>query len=458
MAETMGPVAVKRSQKPWSVPVNAREPPKLLLYNSLTRQKELFVPNEGRRVKWYVCGPTVYDSSHMGHARTYLGMDILRRVMMDYFNYDVQFVMNITDIDDKIIKRARQRYLLTNYLDESQEAPDVKKVCSDVLEALEHFKKKYDDELDPDKKKMYDVMLKKVNDSAEKLRQAMENKTDEVDTYKGMVLNEARDVLSEWLDSRYGKDVVDHSVFDNLAKTYEKEYFADMTRLHILPVDVLTRVSEYVPEIVQYVQRIIQNGYAYQTTDGSVYFDTAVFEKNPKHFYAKLVPEAFGDSEAMLKNMREGEGELSMSADKLETKRNPNDFALWKSSKAGEPFWDSPWGKGRPGWHIECSVMCSAICGEKLDIHAGGFDLKFPHHDNEIAQCEAHNDDPHWVNYFLHCGTLRIQGMKMSKSLKNFITIREALKQYSARQLRFLFLMHNWNDPLDYRFEFSEFD
>jgi cysteinyl-tRNA synthetase len=135
---------------------------------------------------------------------------------------------------------------------------------------------------------------------------------------------------------------------------------------------------------------------------------------------------------------------------KSQEKVNITDFALWKASKAGEPFWSSPWGNGRPGWHIECSVMATAICGPTLDIHAGGFDLKFPHHDNEIAQTEAHFEHDQWVNYFLHAGTLKIAGLKMSKSLKNFITIKDALKQYSARQLRLLFLFHNWADVLDY--------
>lgn len=450
-AQDLQPVAVKRLQKEWKVPENSLPPRKLTIYNSLTRQKEVFVPNEGNKVTWYICGPTVYDSAHMGHARSYLSLDILRRVFSDYFGYDVQFIMNITDVDDKIIKRARQRYLLKSYLDESKEAPPVKKVIQDVLAALEHFKAKFNDEVDPDKKKMLEVMINKVRESSHTLEQAMIAKdSTAIESAKGQLLNEARDVLSDWLDSIKGKEVQDHSVFDQLAKTYENEFFADMARLHVLPVDVLTRVSEYVPEVIKYVEKIITNGYAYAATDGSVYFDTKAFEANPKHFYAKLVPEAYGDNEQLLKNMREGEGELSMTADRLQAKRNPNDFALWKASKAGEPFWDSPWGNGRPGWHIECSVMSSAIAGPKLDIHAGGFDLKFPHHDNEIAQVEAHYDDPHWVNYFLHCGTLRIAGMKMSKSLKNFITIREALKQYTSRQLRLLFLMHNWTDLLDY--------
>ncbi|KJH52646.1 cysteine--tRNA ligase [Dictyocaulus viviparus] len=264
------------------------------------------------------------------------------------------------------------------------------------------------------------------------------------------LLNDARDIICEWLDAKYGNEVNDHSVFDKLSKTYENEFLSDMSRLNILPADVVTRVSEYIPEIVAFIKKIISNGYAYCTKDGSVYFDTKAFERNPKHFYAKLVPEAYDDLELLERNMREGEGELSITSEKLIQKRDPTDFALWKSSKGGEPFWDSPWGNGRPGWHIECSVMSTAIFGPKLDIHAGGFDLKFPHHDNEIAQVEAYYDVPHWVNYFIHCGTLRIAGMKMSKSLKNFITIREALQNYSARQLRLLFLMHNWADVLDY--------
>ncbi|KAJ1349923.1 hypothetical protein KIN20_005602 [Parelaphostrongylus tenuis] len=450
---------LKRAQPKWTVPTNSQPNPQLYLYNSLTRRKDLFVPNEGNVVKWYICGPTVYDSSHMGHARAYLCMDILRRIMMSYFGYDVQFIMNITDIDDKIIKRARQRHLLTKYLENAGNNATVQKTIEDVLASLENFKKKFDGETDPDKKKLYETMIGKVDKSAQFLEHALQNKDNEgINKARDQLLNDARDILSEWLDAKYGDAVNDHSVFDDLAKRYEAEFLSDMACLNVLPADVVTRVSEYVPEIITFIEKIMKNGYAYATNDGSVYFDTKAFEANPKHFYAKLVPEAYGDLESLEKNMREGEGELSITSEKLMQKRNPSDFALWKSSKGGEPFWSSPWGKvenfisisGRPGWHIECSVMSTAICGPKLDIHAGGFDLKFPHHDNEIAQVEAYYDNPHWVNYFLHCGTLRIAGMKMSKSLKNFITIREALRQYSARQLRLLFLMHNWADVLDY--------
>jgi cysteinyl-tRNA synthetase len=168
------------------------------------------------------------------------------------------------------------------------------------------------------------------------------------------------------------------------------------------------------------------------------------FDAVKNHQYAKLVPEAFGDTA----QLQEGEGDLS--GDKGSEKRSPNDFALWKNSKAGEPAWSSPWGEGRPGWHIECSAMAAEIFKSDLDIHTGGVDLKFPHHDNEIAQSEAYYDEGGWVKYFLHTGHLTISGCKMSKSLKNFVTIKEALKQHTATQIRFAFLLHSWKDTLDY--------
>ncbi len=215
--------------------------------------------------------------------------------------------------------------------------------------------------------------------------------------------------------------------------------------LQILPADCLTRVSEYMPEIVEFIEKIIGRGFAYES-NGSVYFDVAKFDASKGHHYAKLVPEAFGDQAAL----NEGEGDLSVSEEKQKEKRSENDFALWKFSKPGEPSWPSPWGQGRPGWHIECSVMASSILGESMDIHTGGYDLKFPHHDNELAQSEAYFDNDHWIRYFLHSGHLTIAGCKMSKSLKNFITIAEVLERYSARQLRLAFLMHSWKDTLDY--------
>jgi cysteinyl-tRNA synthetase len=324
----------------------------------------------GRRVLWYMCGPTVYDSAHMGHARTYVTFDVVRRLLTHYFNYEVCLTMNITDIDDKIIKRSAEAGV----------------------------------------------------------------------------------------------------PFTQLARTFEIEFLRDMERLGVAPPDAMTRVSEYVPEIVAYIEKIIANGYAYES-NGSVYFDVQAYGKG-KHAYAKLVPENAGNKAAV----EEGEGVLTNDAAAaacaaaggaasasvgLQDKRDACDFALWKRSKPGEPFWDSPWGQGRPGWHIECSTMCSEVLGHmslagavngggSIDIHSGGIDLRFPHHDNEIAQSEAYYDHAQWVNYFIHTGHLNIEGLKMSKSLKNFIKCQDALERYGARQLRLLFLMYRYNAPMNY--------
>lgn len=431
----------KRSQALWKVPENdCKEENQLRLYNSLTRKTEIFVPNSGNTVKYYICGPTVYDHAHMGHARAYLSFDIVRRVLMK-LGYNVLAVMNITDIDDKIIKRARQKYLFDKYILEKR---SFDKFMEDVNDSVALFSEKIKAETDPDKLNLF----KTTYDSIKKFLD--ENKTE--DKMEG-ISNVCQGILSDFLDVKFGSSVTDQAIFDKLSREYENEFMEDMKMLNVLEPNILTRVSEYVPEIIEYIKKIIDNGYAYVSKSGSVYFNTKVFNDTKHHYYAKLVPEAYDttiDEATFNANMKESEGELSISSDNLQEKINPTDFALWKTSKPGEPYWDSPWGQGRPGWHIECSVMSNSIFGDSLDIHAGGLDLKFPHHDNEIAQCEAYHDKSNWVNYFLHCGTLKIAGCKMSKSLKNFITIREAMKKYTGVQLRILFLMHNWHDVLDY--------
>ncbi|XP_046394235.1 cysteine--tRNA ligase, cytoplasmic [Ischnura elegans] len=432
----------KRVQPKW-IPPSDSSKTTLKLFNSLTRQKEEFKPKDGNLVKWYSCGPTVYDASHMGHARSYISFDILRRVLSDYFGYDVMYVMNVTDIDDKIIKRARQNHLYSEYLRKDH---SLNRIIEDANKVMELFREKLGNTTDPDKKTMLSNMLSKVSEAITKLMDAVtENDRAKVRDAKKGFMEQAKDLFSEWLDHMYGSTVEDNSIFAKLPRYWESEYFKDMEALNVLPPCVLTRVSEYVPEIVKYTEKIIENGLAY-VSNGSVYFDVLKFDQKSNHFYAKLVPEAYGDS----KSLEEGEGDLSISVDQLKEKRSPNDFALWKASKAGEPSWESPWGMGRPGWHIECSVMASAICGDTLDIHTGGVDLKFPHHDNELAQAEAYFDCEQWVQYFLHSGHLTIAGCKMSKSLKNFVTIKEALKKNSARQLRLAFLLHSWKDTLDY--------
>nr|KAJ3422186.1 hypothetical protein HK105_000825 [Polyrhizophydium stewartii] len=468
-------------QPHWQMP-EGTPVPQLRMHNSLTRKKEPFVPEHGRRVTWYSCGPTVYDKSHLGHARNFITTDILRRILKDFFGYDVLFVMNITDIDDKvcldlarshlasrpalmpaanpdaakIIINARQKHLFEKYRQEHGVLTPA--VIADADNAWTFFVTKRLGKFFGEAALKWDEFLAlnaegKLNGTANDAKFGLYLKTSTVardaikrakarsitiDEFYGAV----QDPLSQWIDSKEGDKTTDHKIFRDFAAYWESDYFADMDALNILRPDVLTRVSEYVPEIITFVERIISNGFAYEL-DGSVYFDTVKFDKSEKHTYAKIEPWSAGN----VKLLQEGEGDLAADAS---GKRNAADFALWKKSKPGEPFWDSPWGKGRPGWHIECSVMAGDVLGEKMDIHSGGVDLTFPHHDNELAQSESHYGCTQWVNYFLHGGHLHIEGQKMSKSLKNFISIKEVLAQHTAAQIRIMFLMHDWNGTLDY--------
>ena len=316
----------------------------LMVNNSLCNEKvEFFTKNGDRTINWYMCGPTVYDAAHLGHARTYLTFDIIRRILSNYFHYDVNLCMNITDIDDKIIQRANQ------------------------------------------------------------LKQN----------------------------------------FAEFSKYWEDQFFKDMRSLNIMYPNYITRVSEYIPEIIKFIEVIIQKGYGYEN-NGSVYFDIEQYKKG-NHMYAKLVPQ---DKNQNLEELQEAEGALSKN--NTEDKKNKGDFALWKKSKKDEPFWDSPWGQGRPGWHIECSVMSSSVFGDSLDIHSGGIDLKFPHHDNEIAQTEAHDESKQWINYFLHTGHLKIEGLKMSKSLKNFKKITDFINLYTPNAFRLYFCNCKWDMDMDF--------
>lgn len=314
----------------------------LVINNSFVKDKLVpLIPRNGKQLNMYICGPTVYSDSHLGHARTYLAFDIIIRILKRYFNYNVTFAMNITDIDDKIINRSRELGITTS----------------------------------------------------------------------------------------------------ELANKYEKEFFEDMKSLNIEQPDVILRVTEHLPEIIEEIKIIIANGYAY-VVNGSVYFDVQKFNNNLSPNHAKL------DPARDLSSVFEDEDGPSHTTSE---KRFANDFALWKSQKNPyDPCWESPFGQGRPGWHIECSAMATHIFGEHLDIHGGGVDLKFPHHHNEISQAEAHYNTIQWTDYFIHTGHLNIDGRKMSKSLKNFITIREALRDFTGRQIRFFFLMHNYDSPMDY--------
>eukprot|EP00055_Hartaetosiga_balthica_P011508 m.52525 g.52525 ORF g.52525 m.52525 type:complete len:610 (+) comp7623_c0_seq2:1772-3601(+) len=398
----------------------------LKMFNSLTRQKDEFVPRNGTCVYWYSCGPTVYDASHMGHARSYITFDILRRVMQGYFGIPIKFVMNITDVDDKIILRARQHHLFSKFVDSK---PSFEDALAIVKEGIELFEGKVEKEETEAKKDMYLNIMQQAQSAIEKEKDV------------NALLEAAKDPVSIVLDKRDGASVADTAIFTVLTKKFEQDFFEDMEQLNVLPPDVLTRVTEFTQEIINFVQQIIDNGFAYES-NGSVYFDTPKYATSSVHTYAKIKPEAVGDIAALA----DGEGALAHEGEK----KSPRDFALWKASKPGEPAWDSPWGQGRPGWHIECSAMCHEAFQDVIDIHSGGVDLCFPHHDNEIAQSEAYYNCDQWCNYFFHSGHLEIEGLKMSKSLKNFITIKQALQDYTPSQLRLCFLQSAWGSTLDY--------
>jgi cysteinyl-tRNA synthetase len=305
----------------------------LQVYSTLSRKKEPFETIEPKRVRLYVCGPTVYDKAHVGHAMSALVFDIIRRYLQ-YRGYEVKHVMNYTDVDDKIINRAN-------------------KLGCDPFE---------------------------------------------------------------------------------LAETYIQQYAQHLKDLNILPATINPRATREMDEILKLISDLITKGYAYEA-GGDVYYRV---EK--KADYGKL-------SGRKLDDMRAG---ARIEVD--ERKENPLDFALWKAAKEGEPAWDSPWGKGRPGWHIECSAMSGAHLGEQIDIHGGGNDLIFPHHENEIAQSEAHTGKQ-FARYWIHNGMLQLSGEKMSKSLGNLITIEDFLASHPADALRMMVLNSGYRNPLTFNDE-----
>ncbi|KAM5458331.1 cysteinyl-tRNA synthetase [Microsporum audouinii] len=474
-------MAAPREQPPWQQPTPhhelKRELPPLKIWNSLTRSKTPFVPldPEGKKVTWYACGPTVYDDAHLGHARNYVSADIVRRILRDYFKFDVNYIMNITDVDDKIITRGRQQHLYRQFSAEhpsiDQELLDTTKAAYEAYitknlplvpsstpaqELKDTAEKVYAAVLDgkplegnskpgePEAKvKMY---IKTLSAAAEALTVAS---TPGGSIPVATFYDKTQDILYPYLDTLKGSSIQgsDHSIFTLLTKEYEDRFMQDVRDLNVLDPDEITRVTEFMPEIVSFVERIIEHKFGYVTPDGSVYFDIESFEA-AGNSYARLEP--WNRNDANLQS--EGEGALS---NKQAEKKSAADFALWKASKAGEPSWPSPWGNGRPGWHIECSAMASARLGKQMDIHSGGIDLAFPHHDNEIAQSEAYWSSTcshvQWVNYFIHMGHLSIQGSKMSKSLKNFTTIRDALQRgdWTPRSLRIVFLLGGWRDGIE---------
>lgn len=305
-------------------------------YNSLTNKKEPFVPLVPGKVSMYVCGPTVYNYIHVGNARPAIAFDTVRRYLT-YRGYEVKYVLNFTDVDDKIIRTANE----------------------------------------------------------------------------------------------LGEDV------ETLTNRYIEAYLADTGALNVQPADVHPRVTDTMTEIIDFIRQLETEGYAYES-EGDVYFRTRKFET-----YGKL-------SQQSIEDLRAGS-----RVDIGEKKEDPLDFVLWKAAKPEEPSWTSPWGDGRPGWHIECSAMAKKHLGNTIDIHAGGHDLKFPHHENEIAQSEACNHAK-FANYWLHNGFINIENEKMSKSLGNFLLVHEALKEVDPMVLRFFMLSVHYRHPINYSRELIE--
>ncbi|MCO5580973.1 hypothetical protein L7F22_034848 [Adiantum nelumboides] len=389
----------------------------------------------------------------MGQPGNYVTQDIIRRILRDYFGYSIHFVMNITDIDDKIILRARQSHLLDAFRQAHKTKGLTNDLVAEVRQAWSAYFKKTLKKLAPsppagepadpeDEAAWEEISRRRVQDD-KWLKEASEKEPKFSMWYKALdtsrqaiiaatmsttagdkggeaaasLIDASADILSSKLDAEQGHTLTDPAIFRKLAAYWEGAFFDDMKRLHVERPTTLTRVSEYVPEIVDFVQKIIDNGYAYEDVgpgEGkkNVWFDTRAFDgakrkiassegeeagESQQHSYAKLAPWSKGNKDLL----EEGEGSLSTGAATVAGKRAPSDFALWKTSKPGEPAWPSPWGLGRPGWHIECSVMASEVLGTRMDIHSGGVDLMFPHHDNEIAQSEAYFDSDQWVKLLL---------------------------------------------------------
>ena len=306
------------------------------IYNSLTRKKEEFIPLNPGKVNMYVCGPTVYNYFHIGNGRTFIVFDTIRRYM-EYRGYEVNFVQNFTDIDDKMINKANEE----------------------------------------------NTTVKEIGDK------------------------------------------------------YICEYYKDADGLNIKRATTNPRATEYISEIIEFVSGLIEKGYAYEV-NGDVYFRTKKFEG-----YGQLIGQNLDDLQAGAR----------INVD--ERKEDPMDFAIWKAQKPGEPAWECPWGLGRPGWHIECSCMAKKLLGDTIDIHAGGMDLAFPHHENEIAQSEALTGKK-FAKYWMHAAFLNVNNQKMSKSLNNFLTARDALKQYDADVIRFLMLSGHYRIQLNFSSDLLE--
>lgn len=398
------------------------------LLNSFTRRVEpLRCRSGGRRVGMYVCGPTVYDSAHLGHARNYVAFDTIRRVLRDFFSLDVRFVMNITDVDDKIVLKAHQ-----SRADQLLSVAQTVEQKFSSKESQRHLESALGDVRCLVEAGSKDLAA--ISDACDKLCSTMLSAfSDDGSPSASLHRSLLRLAPSSWEPKTGAQEI---------SRQFEASFLSNMRRLNVEHPDAMPRVSEYMPEIEECIQCIVEKGFAY-TCNGSVYFDTVAFNNDSNHRYGKLRASALDDVDDAMA----GEGALTSLSES--EKRNRSDFALWKAARAGEPAWESSFGPGRPGWHIECSAMCSKLLGPTVEINAGGCDLEFPHHENQVAQSEAYWDSNEWALSFVHAGHLHISGQKMSKSLKNFVTIDAALEKHGWRALRMMFLLKQWSDPME---------
>ncbi|CAF3376738.1 unnamed protein product, partial [Rotaria sp. Silwood2] len=399
---------------------------------------ELFVPLDTKQVNWCHCLATVDGKRHIGHSRYYVLVDIIRRVIQFYFGFQVSFFMNIMDIDDEIVKRAREKHLIQNYIDDGSIM--IEKIIEDCQLALKHVKDIRSHKTDKDEQEMYDRQISTV----EVLLQNIDTLSD-VEIKRQKLFDDCWDILSSYLDFNYSytTNPLDNEVFLKLARDYEIEFHKDMVRLNILPQHALTHVSEYVPQIVTFIEKLINKGYAYES-NLSVYLDKMKLSK--QHSDAKLKQDQLTHVAALSQDKQASTTAKGTNKEK----KYESDFVLWKKSKPGEPVWQSPWGPGRPGSHIGCIAVARTVLGSQFDIHTSDIDLKFQYHDNKIPQSEAYFDPASWIIHFLHSVHLTIAGCKMSKSESSIVTIEKALHKYGARNIRLLFLLHSWSTTVYY--------